>query len=104
MTWTSLWRQPNIDATCRAYGTSWKFSAGPKPVNSTVNVCSGVETSRLISATLVDESTPPDRNAPTGTSAMSRFLTACLTSARTCSTASPRLAGGVHAGPSSGDQ
>ena len=67
-----------------------------------VKVWSGVDTSRLIRATLVDESTPPLRKAPTGTSAIKRFRTASCTRPRTRSTASSRSRGAVHAGPSSG--
>ncbi len=42
-------------------------------------------------ATTIDESMPPDRNAPSGTSDISRTLTASSTVARTRSIASPSL-------------
>ena len=52
-----------------------------------VNVFTGVGESFCIRATTSDESMPPDRNAPSGTSLRIRICTADSSSSRSCSTA-----------------
>ncbi len=52
-----------------------------------VKVCTGRVDWACISATTVDESTPPDRNAPSGTSAIIWAPTASLSKASSASTA-----------------
>jgi hypothetical protein len=93
-------------ATSRAYGRSWKFCSGPNPSKPSEYVWMGFVTRRLISATFALESTPPDKNAPTGTSDMSRFFTAFSSRPRTPATASASVtapAAGQARSPS-GDQ
>ena len=70
-------------ATWRAYGRSWKFSAGAEALEADREGLQRASMSRLISATLALESTPPDRKAPTGTSAIRRFLHRLDSSSRT---------------------
>ncbi len=59
-----IFGSPTCSATLRAYFSSLK-SCSSNPIE---NVLTGAELSCAIRATTVDESTPPDRNAPNGTS------------------------------------
>jgi hypothetical protein len=60
-----------------------------------VNVFTRPEAARAMSATTVEESSPPERNAPSGTSATSRRSTAAWSSERNRSSAWVSLIGGV---------
>ena len=63
---------------CRATASAWGASSKPASSNPMVKVLTGREDWRCISATMVDESTPPERKAPSGTSASDCRLTASL--------------------------
>ena len=63
--WTAVCSVPRCAATKAASDDSSKERSA-KP---TVNVRTGTEACRCIKATMVLESIPPERNAPTGTSA-----------------------------------
>ena len=52
------------------------------------NVLTGEPVARAMQATTIEESTPPERNAPSGTSDISRSCTAFSTVARTRAAAS----------------
>jgi hypothetical protein len=77
--WCSV---PYRSATARACGSSLKPSSS-KPIE---NVFTFVNSD--MSATISDESTPPERNAPSGTSLMRRRFTAALSRLSASTTAS----------------
>ena len=61
---SSTWSVPR----CRATAAAWVDSSNSESRNRTVNVFTGVVACSCIMATMSEESTPPDRNAPSGTS------------------------------------
>ena len=79
---------PKRSATSRACGSSL-YSSWVKPIE---NVRTGSDDCSAIAATTVEESTPPDRNAPRGTSAIIRRPTARLIWLRISSLRSAALA------------
>ncbi len=77
---SSWWSVPKRSATWRAYGSSsYEAAAAPKPIENVVR--RPLVTSRMLATTTL-ESTPPDRNAPRGTSLSSRSRTASRISSR----------------------
>ena len=62
----SRWSVPRARAVCRAAARS--STTGPAPGKPIVKVRGGAGDCRAIAATIAAESTPPDRNAPKGTS------------------------------------
>jgi hypothetical protein len=73
---------------------------------ATENVRTGSLMSSLISATFVDESTPPDRKTPNGTSLIIRLAIEprSSSSTRSWSSDSPIASSSAVGGPSIGDQ
>ena len=69
---------PNCCATRRACGSSSKASCS-KPIE---NVLTGRDEASAIAATTAEESIPPDRNAPSGTSATMRLRVAARSPSR----------------------
>ena len=67
--WCSV---PNSSATLAAYDDS-SAEGTSKPIEQ---VLTGERLASAISATTLEESTPPDRKAPSGTSATIRLVTA----------------------------
>jgi hypothetical protein len=61
----------NARATMRAYSSSF----ASRSAKATEKVLTGASTIRLIVAAIAEESMPPDRNIPSGTSAISRRRT-----------------------------
>ena len=72
----------------RANGSSLKRSSS-KPIE---NVLTGSRGSSAIAATTADESTPPERKAPSGTSAIIRRRTAARIASRISSCSSSAVA------------
>src|SRR5215813_1473465 len=68
---TSRWSVANRLEISRADSSSFNSSQSSKP---TVKVRTGCVISSDINATFADESTPPERKTPKGTSAIMRFL------------------------------
>ncbi len=83
MTSNSRWSVRNARAASRAYSLSLNRSSR----NEIENVLAG--RIPLMIPTTMEESMPPERNAPTGTSATSRFRTARVIASTTRSVHSP---------------
>ena len=84
-------RQPRCAAIRAAYVDS-SVAASSKPI---VNVRTGSRETRDIAATTADESTPPERNAPSGTSAIMWRSTTAVNCSRKRSIHSASLAAGA---------
>ena len=69
------------------------FVVAGSPSKPMLNVLTGADVSRLIRPTTIVESTPPLRNAPSGTSLTSRRSTARVTRSRTPASLLPSIAG-----------
>ena len=85
----SVWRVPSAAATRRACGASL-YACSANPI---AKVWGGRDRSPAMSATTVDESSPPDKKAPSGTSDSRWLVTACPSNSRRCSVASSSLSG-----------
>ena len=79
-------RRPLLDHLQDAIRAAAAVSSRGEPGKPTVNALNGADDVRAIAAAIPDESTPPERNAPTGTSESICLLTVSRSLERVSST------------------